>query len=195
MALGMKECVILEVREVPLREKSIVFIGFMGVGKTTIGSRVAKKLYRDFYDIDAEIEKVYGMSVTKIFETIGEEQFRKKEKEMIFNLCTQRLNIISLGGGAFLQEEIREVCLKNCIVFFLDLSWDSWKDRINLIIDSRPVLQGRSLEEIEELYYKRQEVYSVHHSRVTTDHLEIEEAAQYIADSIKLAWDLYEPQK
>lgn len=185
----------MEDREIPLREKSIVFIGFMGVGKTTIGSRVAKKLYRDFYDTDVEIEKEFGMPVTKIFETIGEKEFREKEKEMIIRLCNQRLNIISLGGGAFLQKEIKDVCLKNCLVFFLDLSWESWKDRISLIIDSRPVIQGRSLEEIENLFYKRQEIYSVHHSRVSLDHLEIEETADYIADSIKLAWELYEPQK
>lgn len=185
----------MEIREVPLREKSIVFIGFMGVGKTTIGSRVAKKLYRDFYDIDVEIEKIYGMPVTKIFESVGEAEFRQKEKEIIFKLCSQRLNIVSLGGGAFLQQDIRDFCLENCIVFFLDLSWDSWKDRINLIIDSRPVLKGRTLEEIEELFYKRQEIYSLHHSRVPTDQFEIEEAATYIADSIRLAWELYEPQK
>jgi shikimate kinase len=182
-------------REVPLREKSIVFIGFMGVGKTSIGSQVAKKLYRDFYDIDVEIEKEYKMPVTKIFETVGEKEFRQKEKEMIFKLCSQKLTIVSLGGGAFLQQDIRDFCLKNCIVFFLDLSWDSWKDRINLIIDSRPVLQGRTLEEIENLFYKRQEIYSLHHSRVPTDEFDIEESASYIADSIKLAWDLYEPQK
>lgn len=181
-------------REVPLREKSIVFIGFMGVGKSTIGSLVAKKLYRDFIDIDVEIEKEYGMPVTEIFNTLGESEFRKKEKEFITKVCRQRLNIISLGGGAFIQQEIREVCLQNCIVFFLDLSWESWKDRINLIIDSRPVLQDRTIDEIEELFYKRQELYSSHHSKVTTDNLEIEEAADYIVESIKLAWELYEPQ-
>ncbi|MEK4147782.1 shikimate kinase [Robertmurraya sp. FSL W8-0741] len=185
----------MTIKDIPLREKCIIFIGFMGVGKTTIGSEVAKKLYRDFYDVDVEIEKEYGMSVKEIFKTFGEEEFRKKEKEMIFKLCEQRLNIISLGGGAFLQSEIKERCLKDGIVFFLDLSWDSWKDRISLLIDSRPVLQGRTLEEIEDLFHSRQKIYSLHHSRVETDALEIEEIANYIVDSIKLAWDLYEPHK
>lgn len=181
-------------REVPLREKSIVFIGFMGVGKTTIGSLVAKKLYRDFIDIDVEIEKEYGMPITQIFQTLGENEFRKKEKEFIAKICKQRLNIISLGGGAFLQKEIRDICLENCIVFFLDLSWESWKDRIHLIIDSRPVLQDRTMEEIEELFYQRQEIYSDHHSKITMDNAEIEETVDYIVDSIKLAWDLHDPR-
>src|SRR5690554_2446175 len=128
----------------------------MGVGKTTIGSQVAKKLFRDFVDIDAEIEKQFGMPVREIFQQFGEKTFREKEKELVLKYCQQKLQVISLGGGAFLQKEIKEACLKNGIVIFLDLSWESWKDRLNLIIDSRPVLQGKTLEEMEQLFYERQ---------------------------------------
>lgn len=181
----------LENRKGSLKEKSIVFIGFMGVGKTTIGKLVAKKLYRDFIDIDEEIEKEFKMPVSQIFNEIGEKAFRQKEKEMIIEQCRQKLHIISVGGGAFLQEEIRQECLSSCIVFFLDLSWESWKERISMIIDSRPVLQGKTIEEIEELFYKRQEVYSAHHSKISTDNHEIEEVADYIVTSLKLAWELY----
>lgn len=177
-------------REVGLKEKSIVFIGFMGVGKTTIGRLVAKKLYRDFVDIDEEIEKEFNMPVSQIFSEIGEKVFREREKELIIKKCRQKLHIISVGGGAFLQEEIRKECLSSSIVFFLDLSWESWRDRISLIIDSRPVLQGKTLAEIEELYYKRQEVYSNHHSKIRVDNLNMEEIANHIVDSLKLAWEL-----
>ncbi|WP_042349392.1 shikimate kinase [Bacillus massiliigorillae] len=179
-------------QEMSLKERNIVFIGFMGVGKTTIGELVAKKLYRDFIDIDAEIEKEYGMPVTEIFKSIGEKAFREKEKNVITDMCNKKLKIISLGGGAFLQEEIRKVCLEKCMVLFLDLSWESWKERISLIIDSRPVLQGRTIEQIEELFNERQEIYSHHHSKITTDHQDIEEVADYIVSSLKLAWNLYE---
>jgi shikimate kinase len=179
-------------RAIPLKERSIIFIGFMGVGKTTIGKLVAKKLYRDFVDIDEEIVKEYNMPITQIFNEIGEKAFREREKSLITSLCEQRLQIISVGGGAFLQEEIRRVCLATCIVFFLDLSWEGWKDRISLIIDSRPILQGKSIKEIEELFYKRQEVYSVHHSKVETDNHDSEEIAEYIVESLKLAWELNE---
>ncbi|ARK31210.1 shikimate kinase [Halalkalibacter krulwichiae] len=174
------------------REKSIVFIGFMGVGKTTIGKLVAQKLYRSFIDIDQEIEKEYGMPIPEIFQTIGEKAFREKEKETISRFCQQKLKVISLGGGAFLQEEIREMCLSNCIVFALDISWDRWKERLNIIIDNRPVLKGRSIDEIEELFYSRQEIYSNHNSKLVTDDLDVEEVADYITESLKLAWDLYE---
>ncbi|RKQ18256.1 shikimate kinase [Oceanobacillus bengalensis] len=180
--------------DLALREMNIVLIGFMGVGKTTIGKAVAKKLYRDFLDIDEEIEKEFQMPTTKIFQEIGEKQFRKKEKETIINLCTnQRLKVISLGGGAFLQEEIRNLCLSNCIVFFLDLSWESWKDRVSMIIDSRPVLQGKNSEEMKDLFDERQPIYEDHHSKVLTDNLDVDEVASFIVDSLKTAWDIYEP--
>ena len=175
-----------------LREKSIVFIGFMGVGKTTIGEQVAKKLYRDFVDIDKEIEKEYNMPTSEIFKTVGEKVFREKEKSMISDYSQQSLKIISVGGGAFLQEEIRNICLTNCLVFFLDLSWESWKERISLIIDSRPVLQGKTLEEIETLFYERQEIYSLYHSKVETDNREVEDVADFIVESLKTAWEIYD---
>lgn len=178
--------------EMSLREKSIVFIGFMGVGKTTIGQLVAKKLYRDFVDIDKEIEKEFGMPIPKIFEQLGEKTFRSKEKEIISTFSEQPLKIISVGGGAFLQKDIQDICLKNCIVFYLDVSWESWKERINILIDSRPVLQGLNLEEIKELFDKRKDTYSVHHSKFTTDELPIEEIADYLVDSLKLAWELHD---
>nr|WP_295971384.1 shikimate kinase [uncultured Bacillus sp.] len=180
--------------ELPLREKSIVFVGFMGVGKTTIGKKVAKLLYRDFLDIDEKIEEEFGMSTAKIFKQFGEKAFRNKEKEIITKLSEQPLHVISVGGGAFMQEDIRKACLANCLVFYLDLSWENWKDRINLIIDSRPVLQNKTLAEMEELFYKRQSAYALHHSKVKTDNLNEDEVAAYITDSLKIAWDLYEPR-
>lgn len=164
----------------------------MGVGKTTVGRAVAKKLYRDFIDIDEEIEKEYKMPVSQIFSSIGEKAFREKEKDVIKNICSQKMKIISLGGGAFLQEEIKQVCLSKCLVFFLDLSWDNWKERISLLIDSRPVLQGKTIDEIEELFYNRQQIYSIHHSKVKTDNQDVEEIADYIVESLKLAWELYD---
>ncbi len=177
------------------REKSIVFIGFMGVGKTTIGKLVAQKLYRTFIDIDLEIEKEYGMPTQQIFKTIGEKAFREKEKSLITKFCNQKLKIISVGGGAFLQKEVRDICLSNCTVIALDISWDSWKERLDVIIDSRPVLQGLTMKEIEELFYKRKEIYSIHNSTFSTDNLNVEEVADYITESLKVAWEIYDPAK
>lgn len=176
-----------------LREKNIVFIGFMGAGKTTLGKLVAKKLYRDFIDIDEVIEKEYEMPVSQIFAEIGEKAFREREKKLIMSLCDQKLKIISVGGGAFLQEEIRNGCLASCIVFYLDITWDAWKNRLRSIIDTRPVLQGKSMDEIEELFYKRKEIYSNNfHSKIEIDNQDMEELAEGIVKTLKLSWELHE---
>lgn len=161
----------------------------MGVGKTTIGKLVAEKLSRDFIDIDEEIEKEYGMPVSQIFKTIGEKAFREKEKRLITSFCERKRQVISVGGGAFLQQEIRKVCLCSCIVFLLDISWEEWKDRMSLIIDSRPFLQGKSVEEMQKLYDKRQEIYSTHHYKVKTDNRAIAEITSDIMASLKLTWE------
>lgn len=178
--------------EIPFREKSIVLVGFMGVGKTTLGKLVASKLYRTFIDIDQEIEKEYQMATTDIFNKIGEKAFREKEKATVIKYSQQRLKIISLGGGAFLQKEIRDACTKNCIVFYLDISWDSWKDRLVMLVDSRPVLQGKTMEEIESLFHDRKKSYAEHNSKLITDNHDEEELADYITKSLKLAWELYD---
>lgn len=188
-----KEMSELSAIEVPLRQKNIVLIGFMGVGKTTVGQLVASKLYRDFVDVDLELEKKYNMSVTDIFANMGEKKFREMEEEFICELVTStRLKVISLGGGAFVNEKIRKTCLESSIVFYLDLSWDSWKKRLHMIMNNRPVLQDKSLEEIEELFYRRQNYYENNNSKIATDDLNPEEVADYLVSSLKLGWELYE---
>ena len=179
-------------RDISLKEKSIVFIGFMGAGKTTIGKLVAKKLYRDFIDIDEEIEREYKMPVSQIFAEMGEAAFREREKSMTISRCQQKLQVISIGGGAYLQEEIKKVCLSSCIVIYLDISWNAWHKRLGLLINSRPVLQGKSIKEIEELYYKRREGYFPYHSKVEIDNQSMEEIADQIVESLKLSWELHE---
>ncbi|WP_312092580.1 shikimate kinase [Niallia sp.] len=167
-------------------EKSIVLIGFMGVGKTTIGNALAKKLQQEFIDADQQLEKKYNMKITEIFRNYGEAFFRKKEKEMIIALSKQKQQVISLGGGAFLQEDIRKVCLDKCIVLYLDMSFEAWKERIPFIIDSRPVLQGKSEEAIKELFNERKKIYANHHLKVKMDGTELEEIVDSIIHSLNL---------
>lgn len=181
----------MNINTLSIREKSLVFIGFMGVGKTTVAKIVASKLYRDFIDIDQEIEKAFQMPTTKIFEQYGEKAFREKEKEIILHYSKQPLKVISLGGGAFLQEDVKQACLDQCIVFYLDITWDSWKDRLHMLVDSRPILQEKSIDDIKDLFEKRKEIYEDHNSKLTTDQFRAEEVADYIIDSLKLAWELY----
>ena len=175
----VERCMKMINNRVAINEKSVVLIGFMGVGKTSIGQLVAQKLGRKFIDIDEEIENEYQMPVTDIFKKIGEENFREKEKNMIKSYAKQKGKVLSLGGGAFMQEEIRDACLANCTVIHLDISWKYWKERLSLLVDSRPVLQGKTIEEIETLFLERQNFYKGH-SKIVTDGLTEEEIAEQI---------------
>lgn len=167
-------------------KKSLVFIGFMGVGKTTVAKVIAKKRRLTFIDIDQAIEKEFGMPTTNIFEKFGEKKFREKENEYVLRYSKLPNKIISLGGGAFLQESIRQACLKDTTVIFLDISWEEWKRRLPILTHSRPVLQNKSMAEIKELFYARKKTYSKHHLKVVTDKMNQETIANHILDRLHL---------
>lgn len=85
-----------------VRERNIVLIGFMGVGKIIIGQLVVKKLYRDFIDIDLQIEKDFNMFIFEMFEKKGEVFFRQIEKDYILDICcNMKFKIVLFGGGLF----------------------------------------------------------------------------------------------
>ncbi|WP_123041774.1 shikimate kinase [Cohnella candidum] len=164
-----------------MEAKNIVLTGFMGCGKTTVGQLLAKRLNREFLDADLEIERRQGMPVTEIFKTQGEPAFRQMEKDLILDLCRHsRGKIISLGGGAFMQEEIRNACLASSDVFFLDLGWESWVTRHHLLMETRPILQSRSIDETRRLFESRHPVYALSHHTIRTDDTSPEEIAEQI---------------
>lgn len=186
--MNKSEC--CTVNHLPLIERNIVLVGFMGVGKTTVGRLLAKKLYRDFIDIDAEIERTQGTSIPTLFEQHGEPYFRQLEKDHVLRESAGKMKVISLGGGAFTQEDIRSYCLKHCLVIFLDIRFDSWQDRIHMLAGNRPILKGKSTEELQELYTARQEAYALNHSQMHTDSLTAEEVAVYLKESLITAYEL-----
>ena len=108
-------------------KENLVFLGMMGSGKSSIGSLVAKKLKLNFVDIDKEIEKNLNISIKKIFEVKGEEYFRKIEEQTTLKKLKLDSTVISLGGGAFTNNNIRKEILKNHLSF-----WLNWDDKILL---------------------------------------------------------------
>ncbi|OWR29884.1 shikimate kinase [Saccharibacillus sp. O23] len=176
--------------QVPLNQKNVILIGFMGAGKTTVGQLLAQKLGREFLDADLEIERLHGMPVTEIFKTMGEPAFRQMEKEYLVELCrTSREKIVSLGGGSFMQQEIREACLGSGIVYHLDLDWESWLERFESLIDTRPILQSKSLQEVQELFNSRKQVYADNHHTFAVDKLSPEEIAEEMVRRIRASWE------
>lgn len=167
------------------KEKHIVLTGFMGAGKTTVGQILARRLDRELIDTDEEIEKRQNMTITEIFRQMGEPVFRRLERECIADLCANtRRKVLSLGGGAFMQEETRNICLDAAFVVFLDLSWEAWQERLPLLQDTRPLLQNRPMEEIRLLFDVRRQVYMLSHFVILADQLSPEETADRIIRSI-----------
>lgn len=170
----------------PNQNKSIAFIGFMGVGKTTIAREVAKKLGRAFIDIDEYIEKSYQMSATEIFATYGEDQFRRSESEAIKKWCQEPKRVVSLGGGAFLNEENQSFCLAHTVVVALHMEWHEWENRLPMLVANRPNLQNRSIEEIKELYDARQDIYKKYHIQIVINGTEsVAEITENVIDELK----------
>ena len=140
-------------------KENLVFLGMMGSGKSSIGSIVSKKLNLNFIDVDQLIEKKLRMKISKIFEIKGEKYFRQIEEATTVNLLKKNKAVISLGGGAFLNNKIKKEILDNHISFWLN--WDI-KTLVNRIKDSkkRPLAQKSSKSEIVELIKKRSIIYS-----------------------------------
>ena len=140
-------------------KENLVFLGMMGSGKSSIGYLVSKNLKIDFIDVDSEIEKKTGLKVSKIFEKEGEKYFRQIEEVETIKFLKNKKTVISLGGGAFLNNRIKKEVLNNHISFWLN--WDI-KTLIKRIKDSRkrPIAHKSTVAEIEELIKKRSIIYS-----------------------------------
>ena len=140
-------------------KENLVFLGMMGSGKSSIGLLVSKKLKINFIDIDSEIEKKTGMKISKIFENKGEKYFREIEEVITLKFLKKNNLVISLGGGAFLNNKIKKEIIDNHISFWLNWDIKTLVDRIKGS-KKRPLANKASNSEIIELIKKRSIVYS-----------------------------------
>ncbi len=140
-------------------KENLVFLGMMGSGKSSIGLLVAKKLNLNFIDIDKEIEKKLGTTVSKIFEEKGEDFFREIEEKVTLKKLKLHSSVISLGGGAFVNENIRKEILKCHISFWLNWNNDILLERIKNS-KKRPLAINLSDNQIIDLIQKRSNIYA-----------------------------------
>ena len=165
-------------------EKNIVLVGMMGSGKSSIGKLLSKKTGLDFIDIDALIEKKENKSITEIFKLNGEKYFRDLEEKISIKKLKEYNNVISLGGGSFLNAKIRKQSSLNSITV-----WLNWKTStlINRIKDSkkRPVVTNLKVNEIKDLIEERSKIYNSSDYKVNCDKLSKSE----IVDKIKYFYE------
>ena len=140
--------------------KNLTLTGMMGVGKTTIGKNLAKKLNYKFIDVDKLIEAKEGLSVNLIFKNKSERYFRKIESEVTLVELKKENAVISLGGGAFLNNAIRKSAKKLTVSFWLDVPIDELIKRLKKN-SQRPLLFKKNIEETtKKIYFERKKIYN-----------------------------------
>ena len=139
--------------------KNLVFLGMMGSGKSSIGNLVSIKLELPFIDIDSLIVENAGMSISKIFERKGEVYFRNLEEKITLKTLKKIKNVISLGGGGFINTKIRKEILDNNFSFWLD--WDE-SILVKRIKDSkkRPLVFKSTDQKIKAIIKDRSKIYT-----------------------------------
>ncbi len=167
-------------------DKPIILVGLMGVGKSTVGRRLANMLKLDFVDADNEIEKAAAMSIAEIFEEFGEDYFRDGERRVIARLIEDRPQVIATGGGAFINEETRALILKRGIAVWLDADTDTLVERVNRR-NTRPLLRnGNAREILTDLAAKRNPFYAKAHVKVASQVGPHNRMAQEIIKAIRI---------
>lgn len=142
-----------------MAKKSVVLCGFMGCGKSTIGSLLAKRSGMSFVDLDSYIEKKEKKTVSRIFADSGEDYFRMREREAVRELANKKGLVIAAGGGTLTFPENVEAFRRSCKIILLDIPVEVVAKRLQYDT-TRPLLQRPDKDEvIKELYEKRLPLY------------------------------------
>lgn len=165
---------------------SVVLVGLMGAGKTTIGRRLASQLDLSFVDADQEIAEAAGCSVSDIFELYGEQVFRDLEKRVMLRLLSASPAVIATGGGAFVNDSIREAVHEKALSVWLKADLDVLVER-TARRDTRPLLRtGDRREILAKLMQDRYPLYAEADIVIESDTGAHEEVVNDILDALAM---------
>jgi shikimate kinase len=160
--------------------KNLILTGMMGVGKSTIGKKLARKLKYNFVDVDKLIEAKEGCSINLIFKNKSEDYFRKIENEITIKELKKNNSVISLGGGSFLNKSIRVNAKKTSISFWLDVNIDILTKRLKNT-QKRPLLYKKNINDtINKIYLERKKTYNESDYRIRCSSLKSSEIVDKI---------------
>jgi shikimate kinase len=155
-----------------LGRRSVVLVGMMGVGKSSIGRRLAARLALPFVDADTEIEKAAGMSIADIFSRHGEADFRSGEARVIARLLESGPQVLATGGGAFMNSNTRNIIRAKGVSIWLKAELDVLLRRISKRRNDRPLLQTADPEAtLRTLLAEREPIYG--HADITVHSREV----------------------
>ncbi|MDN5248655.1 MAG: shikimate kinase [Alphaproteobacteria bacterium] len=141
-------------------QRSIILVGLMGVGKTTIGKSLARLCQLPFYDTDKEIEDCSQLSIKDLFTIYGESEFRALERRVITRVLSKNRLIVASGGGSFIDDYNRQLIKKSGITVWLKLQPHLLATRLARR-DTRPLIIGKDpLQIIEEMKQQRYPIYA-----------------------------------
>ena len=157
--------------------KNLTLTGMMGVGKSTIGKILAKQLNYKFVDVDKLIENKEGSTINFIFKNKSESYFRKIESDITLAELKKYNSVISMGGGAFLNNSIRKSAKKLSTSFWLDVPIDALIKRLKKN-NKRPLLLEKNINaEVKKIYFNRKKIYNEADYRIKCSSLRSEEIA------------------
>jgi len=147
-------------RYAPLRHRTIALVGLMGVGKSSVGRRLANALDLPFQDADVEVEAAAGRSISDIFIDLGEDAFREGERRVIARLLDQEPHVLATGGGAFMNEQTRALIKSKAVSVWLKADLEILARRVSRK-DTRPLLTGKDpLEVLQGMADARYPLYA-----------------------------------
>jgi shikimate kinase len=140
--------------------KTIVLVGLMGSGKTSIGKRLAKRLELSFFDSDIEVEQAAGYPIKEIYEIFGEQGFLDGEQRVIKRLLDQPTHVLATGGGSFANEPTRQVVKEKAISVWLKADLDTLVARVSRRTDRPMFNDSNHVEVLEKLIEERYPVFA-----------------------------------
>lgn len=143
-------------------DRPVVLVGMMGVGKSSVGRKLASLLHMPFIDADEEIERAAQLTIPEIFDQYGEAYFRDGERRVLARLIDGpgTRAVIATGGGAFINDETRALILDKCIAVWLDSDVETLLERVGRK-DNRPLLRtGDPREILTRLRAEREPCYA-----------------------------------
>lgn len=167
-----------------LASRSVALAGFMGVGKTSIGRELARSVDRRFVDTDTLVEEMAGRSVPELFAE-SEERFRQLEEDAVDRALEGPPGIVALGGGAFERPSNVQRLRAHSLVVHIHVPWSVIRAALPELRDGRPMIAGRSVGEVHDLYLRRSAGYRRAHMRFSFQRTGVGDAVDAIGSVLR----------